>query len=76
MPLWLGLLVGNLLSSLIMSFVTMPYYVNKLLRRWLRPGPDEPRRRTNTIGLGIVTVAMLCWAVFFYVITTRIWTLP
>ena len=25
MPLWLGLLVGNLLSSFIMSFVTMPY---------------------------------------------------
>ncbi|MFJ7775862.1 antibiotic biosynthesis monooxygenase [Streptomyces yangpuensis] len=76
MPLWLGLLVGNLLSSFIMSFVTMPYYVNKLLRRWLRPEPDEPRGKTNMIGLGTVAVAMVCWAVFFYVITTQIWTLP
>ncbi|MFE5493649.1 antibiotic biosynthesis monooxygenase [Streptomyces virginiae] len=76
MPLWLGLLVGNLLSSFIMSFVTMPYYVNKLLRRWLWPDPDEARGRTNLIGLGIVAAAMVLWAAFFYVITTQIWTLP
>ncbi|MGW2583962.1 hypothetical protein ACWCYZ_21980, partial [Streptomyces virginiae] len=31
---------GNLLSSLVMSFFTMPYYVNPLLGRWLRPSPD------------------------------------
>ena len=46
MPLWLGLLVGNLLSSFAMSFVTMPYYVNPLLK----PGSAAPdcRRHERT----------------------------
>ena len=35
LPLWFGLLVGNLLSSFAMTFVTMPHYVNRLLGRWL-----------------------------------------
>uniref|UniRef100_UPI0040403067 hypothetical protein n=1 Tax=Streptomyces sp. SS7 TaxID=3108485 RepID=UPI0040403067 len=42
LPLWIGLLVGNLLSSFLMSFPTMPYYVSPLLGRWLRPPRDEP----------------------------------
>ncbi|MGW2331990.1 antibiotic biosynthesis monooxygenase [Streptomyces sp. NPDC001700] len=76
LPLWLGLLVGNLLSSFIMSFLTMPYYVNRLLKRWLRPSPDQPKARTNLIGLGIVAAVTVFWAVVFYVVTTQIWTLP
>ncbi|MEU5595919.1 antibiotic biosynthesis monooxygenase [Streptomyces sp. NPDC020298] len=76
MPLWIGLLVGNLLSSLIMSFLTMPYYVNPLLGRWLRPPPNEPAARTNLRGLGVVAVAMAFWAVVFYLVTVRLWTLP
>ncbi|MFJ4580316.1 antibiotic biosynthesis monooxygenase [Streptomyces echinatus] len=74
--LWIGLLVGNLLSSFLMSFLTMPYYVNPLLGRWLRPPPDEPAARTNLRGLGIVAVAMVCWAALFYLVTVRFWTLP
>ncbi|MFI0789235.1 antibiotic biosynthesis monooxygenase [Streptomyces lydicus] len=76
LPLWAGLLVGNLLSSFIMSFLTMPYYVNRLLRRWLRPPPDAPRTRTNLAGLGLVAAVMAFWAVVFYFVTTQIWTLP
>ncbi|MFD1815629.1 antibiotic biosynthesis monooxygenase [Rhodococcus gannanensis] len=76
MPLWLGLLVGNLVSSFVMSFVTMPYYVNPLLGRWLRPRSDAPALRTNLRGLGIVAVAMVFWAVVFYLVTRRFWTLP
>ncbi|WP_406065357.1 antibiotic biosynthesis monooxygenase [Streptomyces sp. NBC_01077] len=76
MPFWLGLLVGNLLSSFLMSFVTMPYYVNRLLRRWLRPSPDESPTKTNLIGLGIVAAVTVLWAVLFYLVTTQFWTLP
>ncbi|MEU0842813.1 antibiotic biosynthesis monooxygenase [Streptomyces sp. NPDC005962] len=76
MPIWLGLLVGNLLSSFIMSFLTMPYYVNRLLKRWLRPSPAQSAAKTNLIGLGVVAAVMVFWAAVFYVVTTQIWTLP
>ncbi|MFB7241052.1 antibiotic biosynthesis monooxygenase [Streptomyces populi] len=76
MPFWINLLVGNLLSSFVMSFLTMPYYVNPLLGRWLRPPPDEPAARNNLRGLGIVAGTMVFWAVVFYLVTVRVWTLP
>ncbi|MFD9305948.1 antibiotic biosynthesis monooxygenase [Streptomyces sp. NPDC060048] len=76
MPLWFGLLVGNLLSSFIMSFFTMPHYVNRLLRRWLWPPPDEPRARTNLVGGAVVTALLVFWVVVFYLVTEVFWTLP
>lgn len=74
--LWIGLLVGNLLSSFIMSFLTMPYYVNPLLGRWLRPPADEPPARTNLRGLAVAAAAMVFWAAVVYLVTVRWWTLP
>jgi uncharacterized protein len=76
MPLWLGMLIGNLLSSFIMSFVTMPYYVNPLLKHWLRPPPDVPERQTNWRGIAIVAAVMAVWTVAFYLVTTVFWHLP
>ncbi|WP_329315793.1 MULTISPECIES: hypothetical protein [unclassified Streptomyces] len=76
LPIWSGLLLGNLLSSLAMSFFTMPFYVNPLLKRWLRPDPHQSARKTNLIGLGIVAVANLFWILVFYLVTKVIWTLP
>lgn len=76
MPLWLGLLIGNLLSSFVMTFIMMPYFVNRLLRRWLRPPSDTPVAKTNLQGIVIVATVMLTWAVIFYVVTTKFWTLP
>lgn len=76
LPLWLNLLIGNLLSSFIMSFLTMPFYVNPLLRRWLRPRPDAPPARTNLVGLGLVAAVMVFWAAVFFLVTTQIWHLP
>ncbi|NMD58756.1 UNVERIFIED_ORG: hypothetical protein FNL38_1011252 [Nocardia globerula] len=76
MPLWLGLLVGNLLSSFIMSFFTMPYYVNRLLSRWLRPPADVPAAKINAQGLAIVAAVTVFWVVVFYLVTTQIWSLP
>jgi hypothetical protein len=55
---------------------TMPYYVNPLLRRWLRPPPDEPTVRTNLVGLGIVAAVTVFRAVVFYAVTALIRTLP
>ncbi len=76
MPFWLGMLVGNLCSSFVMSFLTMPYYVNPVLKRWLRPSPEDSKRKTNLVGLGIVAAVTVFWAVVFYVVTAQIWTLP
>ncbi|MEV0296165.1 antibiotic biosynthesis monooxygenase [Nocardia sp. NPDC050710] len=76
MPLWLGMLIGNLLSSFTMSFFTMPYYVNRLLRRWLRPPPEAPAVRTNLEGIAIVAALNLAWVVIFYLVTRTFWTLP
>ncbi|MCP9272103.1 antibiotic biosynthesis monooxygenase [Mycolicibacterium arenosum] len=69
MPLWLGLLIGNLISSFAMSFITMPFYVNPLLKHWLRPPPNAPVARTNWRGLGICVVALATWTVIFYFVT-------
>jgi antibiotic biosynthesis monooxygenase (ABM) superfamily enzyme len=76
MPLWLNLLIGNLVSSFLMSFVTMPYYVNPLLKHWLRPPPNVPESRTKWRGIGIVAALMMFWVVVFYLVTTQFWHLP
>lgn len=76
MPLWLSMLVGNLLSSFVMSFVTMPYYVNPLLKRWLRPPPNVSVAKTNWRGIGIVAGLMAGWTVAIYLATQVIWHLP
>jgi antibiotic biosynthesis monooxygenase (ABM) superfamily enzyme len=76
MPLWLGPVLGTLLSSFVISFVVMPYYVNPLLKHWLRPPAGEPASRTNVRGAALVAAAMLFWVVAFYLVTTQFWTLP
>lgn len=76
MPLWLGPVLGTLLSSFVISFVVMPYYVNPLLKHWLRPPAGEPASRTNLRGAALVAAAMLFWVVVFYLVTTQLWTLP
>ncbi|MGH3674482.1 MAG: antibiotic biosynthesis monooxygenase [Mycobacterium sp.] len=76
MPLWLGMLIGNLLSSFAISFLIMPYYVNPLLKHWLRPPPGVPEAATNWRGIGLVVSAMTFWAVVFYLVTRVFWHLP
>ncbi|WP_319455701.1 MULTISPECIES: antibiotic biosynthesis monooxygenase [unclassified Mycobacterium] len=76
MPLWLGMLVGNLLSSFAISFLVMPYYVNPLLKRWLRPPSDVPKARTNWQGIGTVVAVNLFWVIVFYLVTRVFWHLP
>jgi antibiotic biosynthesis monooxygenase (ABM) superfamily enzyme len=76
MPLWLGLLIGNLFSSMLMTFLTMPYYVNPLLKHWLRPPPNVPAAKTNWRGIGIAVAALAFWTVVFYLGTRVFWHLP
>jgi len=76
MPLWLGLLIGNLFSSMSMTFLTMPYYVNPLMKHWLRPPPNVPAAKTNWRGIGIAAGALAFWTVVFYLVTRVFWHLP
>jgi uncharacterized protein len=76
LPLWLGMLVGNLLSSLAMTFVAMPFYVNPLLKRWLRPPADAPKAATNIRGAVLITAVMASSAVFFWLVTKVLFHLP
>lgn len=69
MPLWLGMLIGNLMSSVLMSFVVMPYYVNPLLGQWLRGGNGAQRRRANLRAAAIIVTVMSAWSLVFYLLT-------
>jgi antibiotic biosynthesis monooxygenase (ABM) superfamily enzyme len=74
-PLWATLLVGNVLSVTLLTWVVMPV-VTRALRFWLAPAPDADPGRVNAIGAiastGFLTVAALA----FWLVTTQIWTLP
>ncbi|WP_063064687.1 antibiotic biosynthesis monooxygenase [Nocardia violaceofusca] len=76
MPLWLGMLIGNLLSSFVMTFVTMPRYVNPLLERWLQPAPGAPRKAIEIRGAVLITAVMAFWTVLFWLVTSVFWHLP
>jgi uncharacterized protein len=76
MPLWLNLLIGNLLSSILITFVVMPHYVNPLLGRWMRLPGGRQTRQANLRGIAIIVAVMSVWAVFFWAVTKVIWHLP
>jgi uncharacterized protein len=76
MPLWLGMLVGNFLSSFTMTYVTMPFYVNPTLKKWLRIPPEASKTRANLQGLAILLGLNLFWVVVFYLMTQVLWHLP
>lgn len=71
LPFWLGMLIGNLVSSLAMSYLTMPYYGTRLLRWWLQPAPSARQPATDIGGLALVLAVNAIWAVIFYWLTTR-----
>ncbi|MGX9788321.1 antibiotic biosynthesis monooxygenase [Mycobacterium sp. MMS18-G62] len=75
LPVWAGTLIGNLCSSFILTFVTMPYYANRLLKRFLWPSPGEPISRTAMRGAVIVVASLLFWAVVFSLLW-KFWHVP
>lgn len=75
LPIWLGTLTGNLCSSFILTFVTMPFYANRLLKRFLWPPTGERKSRTRLRGAAIVVASLLFWALVFYLVS-KFWHLP
>lgn len=71
LPFWLAMLLGNLLSSFVMSYLTMPYYGTRLLRWWLTPSPSARQPATDIRGIVLVLAVNGLWAVFFYFLTAR-----
>lgn len=64
-PLWAALLVGNVASVSVLTWVVMPL-VTRALGRWLEPAPGAPQPRTDVLGtlvsLGALTVAAAVFA--------------
>jgi antibiotic biosynthesis monooxygenase (ABM) superfamily enzyme len=74
-PLWAGLLVGNILSVSLLTWVVMPV-VTRALRFWLVPEPGRPRARADLLGT-VASVAFLTLAALvFWLVTTQFWHLP
>lgn len=71
LPFWLGMLVGNLVSSFVMSYLTMPYYGTRILRWWLQPPATAPQPSTDVKGIAVVLVVNGLWAMTFYLMTVR-----
>lgn len=73
--LWAGLLVGNIASVSLLTWVVMPV-VTRALRFWLVAGGGRSSVRVDVIG-ALVSVAFLTLAALvFWLCTTQIWHLP
>jgi antibiotic biosynthesis monooxygenase (ABM) superfamily enzyme len=74
-PLWASLLVGNIASVALLTWVVMPV-VTRALGSWLAPRPEAAQPRTDLVG----TVASLAFlavaATMFWLVTVQLWTLP
>lgn len=56
------MLVGNLLSSFVMSYVTMPFYGVPILRFWMSPAKNARQPLTNVKGFVLVLAINAVWA--------------
>lgn len=74
LAMWQSLLIGNLVSSFVMTYLTMPWYVNRLLRPWLTA--EDPPAATTAKWLAVSAGTVLAWALVFWLVTARVWTLP
>jgi uncharacterized protein len=73
--LWIALLIGNICSVALLTWVVMPV-VTRALNFWLAPEDEQAGRRTDALGT-IASVAFLTLAALvFWLITTQIWHLP
>ncbi|MFC4603400.1 antibiotic biosynthesis monooxygenase [Rhodococcus kronopolitis] len=72
--LWFTLLVGNVASVALLTWVVMPV-VTRALGFWLEPADHRDRRR-DTLGLVVSLAFLAAAAVVFWLVTTVLWTLP
>lgn len=73
-PLWASLLIGNIASVCLLTWVVMPV-VTRVLRFWLEPG-DASSGRVDTVGLVVSVGFLAVAAVVFWLATTVVWSLP
>lgn len=74
-PLWASLLLGNILSVSLLTWVVMPV-VTHALRFWLAPADAARQPRTDLLGL-LASVAFLALAAFvFWLVTVQLGTPP
>lgn len=73
-PLWASLLIGNIASVCLLTWVVMPV-VTRALRFWLEPA-DGADRRIDALGLVLAVAFLAAAAVVFRLATTVVWSLP
>ncbi|NMN98207.1 antibiotic biosynthesis monooxygenase [Antrihabitans stalactiti] len=72
--LWISLLVGNILSVSLLTWVVMPI-VTRALAFWLEP-QERAGRRNDLIGLAATVIFIVFAATLFYLVTRVVWHLP
>jgi uncharacterized protein len=73
--LWQSLLLGNILSVGLLTWVVMPL-VTRALRFWLVPGRGGFTARADVLGTAASVVFLTFAALIFWLCTTQIWHLP
>lgn len=73
-PLWAGLLIGNIASVGLLTWIVMPL-VTRALRFWLEPGAAAGRR-LDMIGLVVSVAFLTVAAIVFWLATSVVWSLP
>ena len=76
MKFWLDTWVGTLVRCFIMTYLTMPYFGNRVLRWWLNPAKNARQPATNIGGTLLVVAVMALVALLAYLATVKFWTLP
>jgi antibiotic biosynthesis monooxygenase (ABM) superfamily enzyme len=74
-PFWKVLLLGNILSVSLLTWVVMPV-VTRALRFWLTPAPDAPQPRTDVLGVVACAAFLIGIAGVFWLVTRVVWYLP
>ncbi|QQE63693.1 hypothetical protein GFS31_03620 [Leptolyngbya sp. BL0902] len=63
-PLPTAMLVNNLITSSLLTWVVMPR-ISRFLKFWLRPAYSFPSRRVDWVGAGIVLSLLIFYVVLF-----------